>query len=147
MQLNKADEAVRDLINATADLPRFQSIKQVRASQIKAVTILADGGANLYLADPVIMQVTAEYMEKHKPEAGGFFVLYDGGYQSYSSAKPFKTGYVKIPDFAPQLPRIMLVLLVVLCCALAATLLLPEHTAVSAGAIRECPLPAPSFSQ
>lgn len=40
--------------------------------------------------------VDAAYMQKHKPQAGGYFVQYEGGYQSFSPAKEFEDGYTLI---------------------------------------------------
>lgn len=38
-------------------------------------------------------QITAEFMGRHGPEVGGYFVEYADGYQSYSPAKAFEEGY------------------------------------------------------
>jgi hypothetical protein len=40
--------------------------------------------------------VTGEYMAKHKPEVGGYFVQYDDGYTSFSPAKAFEDGYTRL---------------------------------------------------
>jgi hypothetical protein len=40
--------------------------------------------------------VSAEYLSKHKPEVGGYYVLYRDGYKSFSPAKAFEEGYGKI---------------------------------------------------
>jgi len=42
--------------------------------------------------------LTWEFMERHKPQRGGYFVVYDNGYESYSPAKPFEDGYTRIPE-------------------------------------------------
>jgi hypothetical protein len=39
--------------------------------------------------------VSAEYLAKHKPEVGGYFVVYTDGYESYSPAKAFEEGYTR----------------------------------------------------
>jgi hypothetical protein len=41
-------------------------------------------------------QVSDEYIAKHKPEVGGYFVVYDDGYKSFSPAKAFEEGYTRI---------------------------------------------------
>ena len=38
-------------------------------------------------------EVSKEYMEKHDPKYGGYYVLYKGGYESFSPAKAFEDGY------------------------------------------------------
>lgn len=41
-------------------------------------------------------QVSFEYVRKHGPKPGGYYVLYEDGYESYSPAKAFEEGYAKI---------------------------------------------------
>lgn len=40
--------------------------------------------------------VTDEFILKHSPAPGGYFVLYEDGYFSYSPAKAFEEGYTEI---------------------------------------------------
>jgi hypothetical protein len=47
-------------------------------------------------ADFPSFTVGAEYIAKHKPEVGGYFVEYVDGYQSFSPAKAFEEGYALI---------------------------------------------------
>lgn len=42
------------------------------------------------------LRVEAAYLEKHKPVVGGYFVVYDDGYQSFSPAFAFEAGYERI---------------------------------------------------
>lgn len=35
----------------------------------------------------------SEYVEKHEPRVGGYYVVYENGYESYSPAKEFEEGY------------------------------------------------------
>jgi hypothetical protein len=37
--------------------------------------------------------VDADWMSRHRPEAGGYFVAYEGGYTSFSPKDPFDGGY------------------------------------------------------
>ncbi len=39
------------------------------------------------------MLVPKEWAERHKPEPGGWYVVYTDGYASYSPAKAFEDGY------------------------------------------------------
>lgn len=41
-------------------------------------------------------KVDLEYMNKHKPQVGGYYVVYADGYKSFSPAKAFESGYVRI---------------------------------------------------
>jgi hypothetical protein len=38
-------------------------------------------------------EVTAAYVRKHGPEVGGYYVVYEDGYKSYSPAEAFEGGY------------------------------------------------------
>lgn len=40
--------------------------------------------------------VEADYLRKHSPVPGGYFVLYADGYKSFSPAKAFEEGYRRI---------------------------------------------------
>ncbi len=40
--------------------------------------------------------VSAEFLAKHKPEVGGYWVQYADGYQSFSPAAAFEEGYTRI---------------------------------------------------
>jgi hypothetical protein len=40
--------------------------------------------------------VTSEYIRKHKPSAGGYYVVYKDGYKSFSPADAFEEGYTRI---------------------------------------------------
>jgi hypothetical protein len=82
----------------TPGLPRYQCHKQVWALKISAIlhdefgaaVISADGGTGFSV------RVDTAYVEKHKPAAGGYWVKYDDGYQSYSPAAAFEAGYTRI---------------------------------------------------
>jgi hypothetical protein len=38
-------------------------------------------------------RVDEKYMLKHQPEVGGYYVVYEDGYKSFSPAKAFEDGY------------------------------------------------------
>ncbi|WP_244589494.1 Rha family transcriptional regulator [Escherichia coli] len=40
--------------------------------------------------------VSAEYICKHRPMSGGYYVVYEDGYESYSPAEVFESGYSKL---------------------------------------------------
>lgn len=42
--------------------------------------------------------VEAEYMGKHKPRIGGYYVVYDDGYKSWSPADAFEKGYTLVSN-------------------------------------------------
>lgn len=83
-------------------LPLYQCHKKVRAAkiaQIKTVDEIHDYRVLIVPEDKKIpaFRVSDAYMDKHKPQVGGYFVVYDGdGYQSFSPAKAFEEGYTLI---------------------------------------------------
>lgn len=61
--------------------------------------IRAISGATIVPSDAGFapFQVSGEYMKKHTPEVGGYYVVYADGYKSYSPAKAFEDGYTRVP--------------------------------------------------
>ena len=43
---------------------------------------------------PILMD--REWLNKHTPEVGGYYVVYADGYRSFSPAKAFEGGYTKV---------------------------------------------------
>lgn len=86
------------------NLPLWKSHKIVAAAMIGKVT-LPEGH---YRLAPLTLEfddgtsrdllVTIDYIEKHKPQAGGYFVRYDDGYASFSPAAAFEAGYTAMDD-------------------------------------------------
>lgn len=89
------------------ELPRYKCYKEVQALKIKSVDILvstneaAPGGLLLLEGSeyPAI-SVDAAYLRKHQPVAGGYWVRYQDGYESFSPADAFEGGYTLIDDAA-----------------------------------------------
>ena len=87
----------------TAELPRYQCHKVVHADKIDRITLDADvagregretdGSAVLALSCRGSVRVERGYLGKHDPHVGGYYVLYPGGYESFSPAEPFESGY------------------------------------------------------
>jgi len=40
--------------------------------------------------------VDGQYLRQHRPEVGGYYVVYKDGYKSYSPAKAFEEGYTRL---------------------------------------------------
>ena len=40
--------------------------------------------------------VSGDYLGKHTPQLGGYYVVYDDGYSSFSPAKAFEEGYTRL---------------------------------------------------
>lgn len=80
------------------ELPRYKSHKIVHALKIANIDLdLATGRAVITPADEEYgpFPVDAEYMGKHKPRIGGYYVVYQDGYKSWSPAEAFEKGYVR----------------------------------------------------
>lgn len=89
-----------DETGTTIEMPLYNCHKQVRALKIEEICPpLTEGlqGARLAIVDAGFAPVTVsdEYMKKHSPQAGGYYVVYEDGYQSYSPAKAFEEGYTR----------------------------------------------------
>ena len=87
------------------EMPKYNCHKKVWALKIKSIKLdgegenrETDGSAELTFerSEYEPMQANAEYMRKHKPESGGYYVVYEDGYSSFSPAQAFESGYTEI---------------------------------------------------
>lgn len=89
----------------TREMPKYKSHKEVWA--LKIASIKRDGEGENRETDGSAMITPAEegfapfrveydYLRKHSPEVGGYFVVYKDGYKSYSPAQAFEEGYTRI---------------------------------------------------
>lgn len=76
-------------------LPQYQSHKKVWALKIKHIELRAAYSHVIHPADDgyAPFEVSDEYVQKHNPQAGGYFVVYEDGYRSWSPAEAFESGY------------------------------------------------------
>lgn len=92
--------SMNDELAAQTEMPRYQCHKKVWALKIQAITGPdAPGYPSLITPEDdgyAAFEVNAEYMEKHKPSVGGYYVVYDDGYKSFSPAKAFEDGYTRL---------------------------------------------------
>lgn len=44
-------------------------------------------------------EISKEYVRRHNPQPGGYYVRYEDGYESYSPAEPFESGYIRERDY------------------------------------------------
>ena len=84
------------------EMPKYQCKKQVWALKIKDIkptetceNCESDGS---YIITPVedgyaLFRVDYKYIDKHAPVIGGYYVVYKGGYVSFSPADAFDEGY------------------------------------------------------
>lgn len=84
-----------------AMMPRYQSHKKVWALKIvEIMTGRSDEkpGGTLHFEDPhyAPLAVDEDYLQRHQPKVGGYYIVYDDGYKSFSPAKAFEDGYIRI---------------------------------------------------
>lgn len=84
-------------MNVDIEMPKYRCHKIVWALKIKSLTLnsTGDGTATLVPEEEryAPFEVSAEYMTKHQPQAGGYYVVYPDGYKSFSPAAAFEDGY------------------------------------------------------
>lgn len=78
------------------ELPRYKCHKEVRAAKIDIVEHLESGSVKLHFAKYESIEVDGEWLAKHHPFAGGYYVVYKDGYTSYSPAEAFEEGYTLV---------------------------------------------------
>jgi hypothetical protein len=96
-------------MNVDRQMPQYQCHKKVWALKINGIehnpnpdiTGQSAGisyGAVIIPADYgyAPFDVPAEYVTKHNPQPGGYYVVYEDGYKSYSPAAVFESGYTRI---------------------------------------------------
>lgn len=79
----------------TAGMPAYRSFKVLRAIKILMLDSTPDGGADITPSEDGVQpfHVSAEYVTKHTPHVSGYFVVYADGYESFSPAQAFESGY------------------------------------------------------
>lgn len=80
-------------------MQKYKCHKVVTASKIHAIN-----GTVLNL-DPGQLEQSAEWFAKHNPQVGGYYVVYEDGYASYSPAKAFEDGYSPLVESCDESPR------------------------------------------
>jgi len=87
------------------EMPKYKCHKEVYALRIKAIRIPSiapneesDGGAFIVPWEEGYAPIKVDYnfMSKHKPKPGGYYVVYEDGYKSFSPAEAFEDGYSRI---------------------------------------------------
>ena len=95
-------------IKVGREMPRYKCHKEVWALKIAAIDRDSDkaraegretdGSAMIAPSDVgyAPFRVKSDYMRKHDPQVGGYYVVYEDGYQSFSPAEAFESGYTRI---------------------------------------------------
>jgi len=86
----------------SAEMPRYRCHKEVWALKIAEVRDPvteadheSDGSRIIVPSDAgyAPFRVERDYVRKHNPQAGGYYVVYKDGYKSFSPAAAFEEGY------------------------------------------------------
>lgn len=95
----------RDKPSIQTEMPKYECHKRVWALKIKAIR-QTDGESNfeggswlLDVEEPGYAPIEVshrDYVLKHSPYAGGYYVVYADGYKSFSPAKAFEDGYTRV---------------------------------------------------
>jgi hypothetical protein len=98
-------------------LPRWKCHKEVEAAKILRVEAGYDVAHNkdafaLVLINPEmtsgkgwVARVSHDFIKKHNPQVGGYYVRYEDGYESYSPAEAFEKGYTRLSDPYMTIPH------------------------------------------
>lgn len=96
---------LRRIMSTTREMPRYRCHKEVWALKISNIIRdgfgehrETDGSARLIPVEEGFapIHVSVDYMQKHNPQVGGYYIAYEDGYRSYSPAKAFEDGYTRI---------------------------------------------------
>jgi hypothetical protein len=94
--------------DTSREMPRYRCHKEVWALKIKDIIFDSDlantegretdGSAMVVPSDVgyAPFRVDRAYVQKHQPKVGGYYVVYQYGYKSWSPADAFESGYTKI---------------------------------------------------
>lgn len=95
-------------MNVCAEMPKYKSHKTVYALKIAAIEYdhdkankenrETDGSAIITPVEQgfAAFKVSYDYIKKHNPQVGGYYVVYQDGYKSWSPAEAFESGYTRI---------------------------------------------------
>ncbi len=85
--------------NEAREMPKYDCHKQVWALNIAKILFNLDEGTAVITPREegyAAFEVSREYIRKHNPRAGGYYVAYKDGYKSFSPAEAFEAGYSPI---------------------------------------------------
>jgi len=82
-------------LQASMEKPKYVCHKEVHALEIDQIVRLRCGTGIIHPVDKSYapFEVSADYMKKHNPQDNGYYVVYKGGYASWSPKEAFENGY------------------------------------------------------
>lgn len=94
-------------MNVSVEMPKYRSHKEVWALKIKSIVRDGEGENRESDGSAIItpeeegyapFRVEGDYLHKHKPQVGGYYVVYKDGYKSFSPAEAFEDGNTLIKE-------------------------------------------------
>lgn len=81
-------------------MPKYKCTKEVWALKIESMVHSTEEGGFMTIQPTdkryKAFAVSQEYVDKHNPQVGGYFVQYEDNYASYSPTKAFEEGYMLV---------------------------------------------------
>jgi hypothetical protein len=86
-----------------SELPKYKCHKVVAAAKIENIhnpdrSIDDYVHPALFLQYGIVIEISRAYLAKHSPVIGGYYVRYEDGYESFSPAAAFESGYTKLEE-------------------------------------------------
>jgi len=96
--LDNTKVSVQPKAEKVKQLPQYESIKRVSALKILEVRRNNDGTVEITPKEKGYepFKVDAHYARRFNPRAGGYYIVYSNGTQSYQDATFFENGYNKV---------------------------------------------------
>ena len=88
-------------MTTSAQMPRYKCHKEVWALKIKWISEvdIETQTVKLYVEEPYDpIEVSYTWICKHQPTKDGYYVVYKGGYASWSPNEAFESGYTLIEE-------------------------------------------------
>ena len=94
-------------MSVSIEMPKYKSHKEVWALKIKSIVRDGEGENRESDGSAIItpeeegyapFRVEGDYLHKHKPQVGGYYVVYKDGYKSFSPAEAFEEGNTLIKE-------------------------------------------------
>jgi hypothetical protein len=88
-------------MSVSIEMPKYKSHKEVWALKIKSIVRDGEGENRESDGSAIItpeeegyapFKVEGDYLHKHKPQVGGYYVIYKDGYKSFSPSEAFEEG-------------------------------------------------------
>ena len=80
-------------------LPKWKCKKIIEGFKIGVIEYIDNGGAEIKSdCGKYVVRVQQSYLDKHRPDIGGYYVRYQGGYESWSPADALEDGYDPIVE-------------------------------------------------